>query len=64
MAPVPPPTLPDYGGACLSSLVPALLAPPGERPGWLPAPVAAARQVVLLVLDGLGWRQLAERRAL
>ncbi len=64
MASVPPPTLPDYGGACLSSLVPALLAPPGERPGWLPAPVAAARQVVLLVLDGLGWRQLAERRAL
>src|SRR4051794_9433878 len=30
----------------------------------MPAPVSAARQVVLLVLDGLGWEQLQERRAL
>ncbi len=28
---------------------------------WLPSPVADARQVVLLVLDGLGWEQLLER---
>lgn len=55
---------PAYGGACLSSLVPALLAPPGRRPGWLPDIVAEAPQVVLLVLDGLGWLQLQERAAL
>jgi hypothetical protein len=60
----PSPVLPDYEGACLSTLVPALLAPPGARPWWLPAPVAAAEQVVLLVIDGLGWNQLQERRAL
>ncbi|MCU1494071.1 MAG: hypothetical protein JWO62_1835 [Acidimicrobiaceae bacterium] len=58
------PLLPDYGGACLSEVVPTLLRR-GEHfsaPTWL-APVAfEARQVVLLVLDGLGWDQLSERR--
>ncbi|HTW08889.1 MAG TPA: alkaline phosphatase family protein [Acidimicrobiales bacterium] len=54
--------LPDYGGACIDSLVAALLAPPPERPDWLPRPVREAAQVVLLVLDGLGWSQLQERR--
>ena len=59
MAPVP--VLPDYGGASLSSLVPALLEGYGQLPGWMPQPVSAARQVVLLVLDGLGWEQLRQR---
>lgn len=47
----------DYGGACLTSLVPALLASRsgGARPCWLPEAVVDARVVVLLVLDGLGW---------
>ncbi len=40
------------------------MAPPGERPQWLPAPARQAEQVVLLVLDGLGWDQFAPRRAL
>lgn len=61
-----PPVLPDYGAGCLSSVMPALLSaldagrggPPVEAPSWLPAPVVGARQVVLLVLDGLGWEQL------
>ena len=61
MASVPSPTLPAYDGACLSSLVPALLAGAGTRPDWVPAPAADARQVVLLVLDGLGWQQLEGR---
>ena len=60
----PAPTLPAYGGACLSDLLPALLAVPGERPAWVPEPAASARQVLLLVLDGLGWEQLQARPAL
>jgi predicted AlkP superfamily pyrophosphatase or phosphodiesterase len=51
--------LPDYGGACISSLYPALASrDSSEVPGWLPVPCLGARQVVLLVLDGIGWRQL------
>jgi hypothetical protein len=47
------PLKPDYAGANLVNLMPALL---GARPvDWLPAPVSGARAVVLLVLDGLGW---------
>jgi Type I phosphodiesterase / nucleotide pyrophosphatase len=57
----PGPVLPAYGGASLDGLVPGLLAPPGERPCWLPEPAAGARQIVLLVLDGLGWHQLQDR---
>lgn len=59
------PVLPDYGGACLSSLVPALMrrSEPGPAP-WLPEAAVHASQVVLLVLDGLGWHQLCERRTL
>lgn len=53
---------PDYRGACVSNLVPALLGS-GDAPAWLPG-AALADQVVLLVLDGLGWEQLQERRHL
>ena len=57
--------LPDYDGGCLSNVVPQLVAAPSERTApWLPEPVRAAEQVVLLVLDGLGWEQLQARRAL
>ena len=55
------PVLPDYAGACISNIVPALLDGSVEPPGWLPAEVLEADQVVLLVLDGLGWDQLQER---
>lgn len=55
------PVLPDYGGANLSGVIPALLQPPGNRPDWLPPLAAQAEQVVLLVLDGLGWLQLQDR---
>lgn len=56
--------MPDYGGACIDGLVPGLLAPPGGRPGWFPQALADARQLVLLVVDGLGWLQLQSRRHL
>jgi hypothetical protein len=54
------PTPPDYAGACISNLVPALLGPAGPLPAWMPVD-PGARQVVLLVLDGLGWTQLQAR---
>lgn len=60
----PDPVLPAYGGACLTSIVPSLLsADPADR-SWMPAPVRAASQVVLLVLDGLGWEQLRDHATL
>ncbi len=60
----PAPLLPDYGGACLDSVVPALLARHDNPSPLLPEPVVGADQVVLLVLDGLGWEQLQERAGL
>lgn len=61
--PAPPlPIVPEYDGANVRGIVPALIGPSGAGlPSWLPAPVLAARQVVLLVLDGLGWEQLQDR---
>jgi len=53
------PVLPDYGGAWVGGIVPALLG--GAVVDWLPEPVAGARAVVLLVLDGLGWETVRDR---
>ncbi len=53
--------MPDYQGACISNLIPALL---GAGAPWMPPGVGGASQVVLLVVDGLGWDQLQERRDL
>jgi hypothetical protein len=58
------PLLPDYDGACVTNVVPALLGPPDDPPRWLPGTAVDARQVVLFVLDGMGWEQLAARRSL
>lgn len=58
------PVLPDYGGACLEGVVPAILGRRAGVPDWFPAVAASADQVVLLVLDGLGWGQLRDREAL
>jgi predicted AlkP superfamily pyrophosphatase or phosphodiesterase len=62
------PVLPDYAGGCIANIVPALLDGThgsGTEPGaWMPAAAMEADQVVLLVLDGLGWEQLQERRHL
>src|SRR5690606_25752003 len=55
---------PDYGGACVTNVVPALLEPPVDVPEWFPAGVIDADQVVFLVLDGLGWNQLKARPSL
>lgn len=51
--------LPNYGGPNVRGIVPALLGPRRtDLPSWIPSPVHGADQVVLLVLDGLGWEQL------
>lgn len=44
----------DYGGAWIGDVLPALLA--GRVPQGLPAWVASATPVVVLLIDGLGWR--------
>lgn len=56
------PCIPDYGGAWTGGIVPALLGT--DDAGWLPAPVHEASAVVLLVIDGLGWHDVAETPAL
>jgi Type I phosphodiesterase / nucleotide pyrophosphatase len=58
------PSIPDYTGACVTNIVPALLGPSGPRPAWLPFDPSAVSQIVLVVLDGLGWTQLQQRAAL
>jgi predicted AlkP superfamily pyrophosphatase or phosphodiesterase len=58
------PLLPDYAGPCLSNVVPALLAPPTDKPAWLPEPAWQSGRTVLLAIDGLGFDQLESRRHL
>jgi predicted AlkP superfamily pyrophosphatase or phosphodiesterase len=61
------PIIPNYAGANVRGIVPALLGPASWAAGlptWMPEPVAAANAVVLLVLDGLGWDQLQTGREL
>lgn len=58
------PVFPDYAGANVRGVVPALCGPrswASGLPNWMPESVRHARQAVLLVLDGLGWDQLGER---
>jgi predicted AlkP superfamily pyrophosphatase or phosphodiesterase len=61
------PILPPNGGPCLTGVVPGLLGHlyGGEPlPEWMPATAVGASQIVLLVLDGLGWEQFEARRTL
>lgn len=56
------PIVPRYSGANVRGIIPALLGPSRVRmPEWMPSEVSAARQVVVLVIDGLGWEQLRSR---
>lgn len=47
--------VPDYGGAWIGAVLPALLR--GAAPPGLPAWVGDARPVVVLLVDGVGWEQ-------
>jgi predicted AlkP superfamily pyrophosphatase or phosphodiesterase len=55
------PILPDYGNACVSRVVETCLDPDADLGAWVPSTLPGASQVVLLVLDGLGWEQLTDR---
>src|SRR5438477_9610695 len=55
------PVRPAYEGACVSRIVPAVL---GETDrSWLPQAARDARAVVLLLIDGLGWRIIERNRS-
>lgn len=58
------PLLPAYRRDCIANVVPALLEHPAAGDGWIPDAALSASQVVLLVLDGLGWHQLMQRKHL
>ena len=56
------PIIPQYSGPNVRGLIPAFLGPKGAaRPSWLPPVAVTATQVVLFVVDGLGWEQLQSR---
>jgi predicted AlkP superfamily pyrophosphatase or phosphodiesterase len=61
---IPAYVVPEYGGACLNSIIPALLGPKGTAvlPAWFPVQAQDARAVVMLVLDGLGYVQWKDHR--
>jgi len=56
----PTPCIPKYSGANVCGIIPGLLGG-ADVPDWMPSAVADASAVVVLVLDGLGWRQLEAR---
>ena len=60
------PVLPAYDGGCIASVTPNLIGKVygtvGSLPEWMPAALADASQIVLLLLDGVGWAQLIEAR--
>ena len=55
---------PDYSGACVNNIVPALLQYRQIGDGWIPDEVLSSKQVVLLVIDGLGYNQYHRHRHL
>lgn len=56
------PVRPEYGGAAITGLIPALVG--GHAAPYLPSCVADADAVVMLLLDGLGWQAVEAHRSL
>jgi len=56
------PVVPDYAGPNVCGVMPGLVGP-GPRPAWFPDRLREAQQVVVLVVDGLGWLQLQQHAA-
>lgn len=59
----PEPVAPDLAGGCLTNVFGTIASRGDGLPAWAPTALRDAKQVVLVVLDGLGWRQLQERRS-
>jgi len=59
------PVLPDWSNGCVSQIIPAILGADDDARAECPLPpeVTDAHAVVVLVLDGLGWDQLQDRRS-
>ena len=57
------PVVPDYSGACISNIIPAILEHSSIGEGWIPDDVLNAKQVVLFLIDGLGYEQLMKSKA-
>ena len=53
--------LPDYGGRCITEVIPGLLA--GHPTELVGNQLASAPTVVLVMVDGLGWHQLRRHRS-
>ena len=56
------PIIPDYTGACLSNVIPAFLEHKIIGSGWIPEEILNANQVVILLIDGLGFNQFQEAK--
>lgn len=56
------PMMPSYEGACLSNVVPELVGLLSDQhhdvASFVPKCLSEANQIVLLVIDGLGWQQI------
>jgi len=68
MTPPPEPLLPAFGGPTLTGVVTAVASrvrgTDDAESSWAPPLLGAAGRAVLLVVDGLGWDQLQERRGI
>ena len=51
------PVIPDYAGACISNIIPAILEHEVIGEGWIPDEILKAKKVILLLIDGLGFEQ-------
>ncbi|MCB1257152.1 MAG: alkaline phosphatase family protein [Microthrixaceae bacterium] len=55
------PVLPDFAGACTTNVIDTIVENPDDPPEWFPEGLEGAEQIVLWVLDGLGWNQMVDR---
>jgi len=54
------PVIPNYSGACINNIIPAILEHNVIGEGWIPDEILRAKQVVILLIDGLGYEQFTK----